>query len=226
MPKRAKTLETPQIEELLEVARITSSVPESAELRILLSFLGGLRAAEIANLPVAAMTTVQGYPAETINVVGKRRKSRTVPMHPRIREALHRFLRLYPEARYISVSRRTRKKPPQKMSANSVTTWFHRLYGLSGFEGCSSHSGRRTFATVLARTCGAHNRSLVDVQHLLGHAQLSTTQAYIEASDNVRALVESLGSSGSDVYIPPAHRGPRAHRAHRPTNLIERAVLQ
>lgn len=219
MPKRAKTLEKPQIEELLEVARITSSVPESAELRVLLSFFGGLRAAEIANLPVAAMTTVSGDVAYTIDVVGKRKKSRTIPMHPRIREALQRFMRRYPEARFVSVSRRTRKKPLQKMSANWVTTWFHRLYTLTGFEGCSSHSGRRTFATILARTCGAHNQSLVDVQRLLGHAQLTTTQAYVEASENVRALVESLGSS-HDTYIPPAHR-----RSHA-TDLMERGVLQ
>ena len=37
------------------------------------------------------------------------------------------------------------------MSAESITVWFHRLYGSLGMDGCSSHSGRRTFVTKAAR---------------------------------------------------------------------------
>ena len=37
------------------------------------------------------------------------------------------------------------------MSAESITVWFHRLYGGLGMDGCSSHSARRTFVTKAAR---------------------------------------------------------------------------
>ena len=37
------------------------------------------------------------------------------------------------------------------MSAESITVWFHRLYGSLGMDGCSSHSARRTFVTNAAR---------------------------------------------------------------------------
>lgn len=49
-----------------------------------------------------------------------------------------------------------------------------------GFDGCSSHSGRRTFITSAARTIGRFGGSLRDVQMLARHSSLGMTQAYIE----------------------------------------------
>ena len=37
------------------------------------------------------------------------------------------------------------------LSAQSITVWFHRLYRDLGMDGCSLHSGRRTFVTKAAR---------------------------------------------------------------------------
>ena len=60
-----------------------------------------------------------------------------------------------------------------------------------GFNGCSSHSGRRGFITNAARKIGTVGGSLRDVQLLAGHASLSTTQRYIEAhADAQRRIVE------------------------------------
>jgi integrase/recombinase XerD len=39
----------------------------------------------------------------------------------------------------------------EKFSANGIAVFFHRLYHALGFEGCSSHSGRRTFITNCLR---------------------------------------------------------------------------
>jgi integrase/recombinase XerD len=49
-----------------------------------------------------------------------------------------------------------------------------------GFDGCSSHSGRRTFITMAARNIGRFGGSLRDVQSLARHTSLGMTQRYIE----------------------------------------------
>ena len=58
-----------------------------------------------------------------------------------------------------------------------LATWYQVL----GFQGCSSHSGRRTFITNAAKQISTVGGSLRDIQALAGHASLSTTQRYIEA---------------------------------------------
>ena len=66
------------------------------------------------------------------------------------------------------------------LSAGAIAVWFHRLYGRLGLKGCSSHSGRRTFVTALAKSLASHGGSLRDVQQLAGQASLAMTQRYIE----------------------------------------------
>jgi hypothetical protein len=62
------------------------------------------------------------------------------------------------------------------MSAGAVQVWFHRLYNDLGFEGASSHSGRRTFVTRCAKNIVAAGGSLRDVQELEG-ARVSDNHA-------------------------------------------------
>jgi hypothetical protein len=52
------------------------------------------------------------------------------------------------------------------LSAASVQIWFHRYYRALGFKGASSHSGRRTFVTKVAKKIVEAGGSLKDVQEL------------------------------------------------------------
>jgi integrase len=78
------------------------------------------------------------------------------------------------------------------MTANAVAAWFKDLYTRRlGWSGYSSHCGRRTFATQAARKATLAGSSLRDVQDMLGHASLQTTQLYLEpSSDAKRRLVD------------------------------------
>jgi integrase/recombinase XerD len=66
---------------------------------------------------------------------------------------------------------------------------FARWYRELGFQGCSSHSGRRTFITNTARKISTVGGSLRDVQMLAGHTNLRTTQRYIEATPEAQNKV-------------------------------------
>ena len=79
------------------------------------------------------------------------------------------------------------------MTPNSIVNWFVSLFAELEFEGCSSHSGRRTFVTQAARLTHKAGGSLRDVQLLAGHRSIETTQAYIDGdSDAQRRLIGLL----------------------------------
>ena len=54
-----------------------------------------------------------------------------------------------------------------------------------GFIGCFSHSGRRTFITNLSKKISFIGGSLRDVQSLVGHKNLQTTQRYTEVDTGI-----------------------------------------
>jgi hypothetical protein len=57
-------------------------------------------------------------------------------------------------------------------------------------DGCSSHSGRRTFITNASRKITTVGGSLKDIQMLAGHSNLSTTSRYIQHdSDAMKKIV-------------------------------------
>jgi integrase/recombinase XerD len=77
-------------------------------------------------------------------------------------------------------------------SPQAIVNMFQRWYRHLGFVGCSSHSGRRTFITNAARKISTVGGSLKDVQELAGHANLRTTQRYIEPNPEAQVRVVGL----------------------------------
>ena len=79
------------------------------------------------------------------------------------------------------------------MSPVSIVNWFAKAYRAIGLQGCSSHSGRRTFITRAARLVHNAGASLRDVQLLAGHRSIQTTQRYIDGdTDAQRKLVAMI----------------------------------
>ena len=191
---RASVLDERAVARVVDCIVSQSRSPESDHLKLWLSVRGGLRAGEIAHLPVAAMLDARGRTAERFEVyASKTRSKRMLHMHPEIQIALERLLRRYPEATHAAFSI-SGAGEPRRQSASVVANWFHRLYRAAGLIGCSSHSGRRTFATQFARLAPLYGASTKDLQLALGHASLSSTECYLEPSDRVGQLVRALGS--------------------------------
>ena len=78
------------------------------------------------------------------------------------------------------------------LSVATVRLWFHRLYTSLKMDGCSSHSGRRTFITRAARRVSQVGGSLRDVQELAGHTSLAMTQRYIEGDTEAKRKLVAL----------------------------------
>lgn len=163
------------------------------QLIVLLSFKAGLRACEIAGLTWSMVLTPSGRVAASITVAGsiaKNGKGRRIPVHPELRAAL--------EALHRDVGKPTsgpvvESQKGSHMTPRSIVNWFAAIYDELGLEGCSSHSGRRTFITTAARLVSKTGGSLRDVQELAGHSALTTTERYIEGDrDAQRRLVRLL----------------------------------
>ena len=146
---------------------------------VLLSFKAGLRACEIAGLDWAMVTDAAGQIAAEIDIrrhIAKMGSARRIPCHKILKRALRRLHAEQGKRRHGPVCRSERGG---SLTAKSVVNWFADQYAELGFEGCSSHSGRRTMITYAARSISKAGGSLRDVQELAGHRSLTTTERYI-----------------------------------------------
>jgi integrase/recombinase XerD len=188
--KRAKILSPDHVEDLLVFARQTRH-PTRNQVLVLLSVKAGLRAGEIANLtwPMLAEPTGEiGTSLELQDCVAKKGSGRVIPLHPELHAALVKLARLT-VGLDGPVIRSERGGP---MTPISIVCWFAKAYRAIGLEGCSSHSGRRTFITRAARLVHKAGGSLRDVQLLAGHRSIQTTQRYIDGDTDAQRKLVSL----------------------------------
>ena len=164
--------------------------PERSRVIVLLSLKAGLRAAEIAQLEWPMVLDATGRVSDSIAIddrIAKKGSGRRIPMHSELRAALRSLLR-----RSNGEGAVVRSQRGGTMRPNSIVNWFVALYGELGFEGCSSHSGRRTFITLAARLTHRAGGSIRDVQLLAGHRSIDTTQRYIDGDSHAQRKLVSL----------------------------------
>jgi integrase/recombinase XerD len=190
--KQAKTLTRQQVRAALHRAR-RGRYPRRDRVMILLSVKAGLRAGEIAKLSWSMVLDADGRLGHRIELhdsAAKKRSGRTIPLHPELRRALLLLRRKTGEDDAVI---RSERGGSRGMRPSSVVNWFRQLYRELGLNGCSSHSGRRTFITNAARLVFKAGGSLRDVQQLVGHRSIEQTQAYIDGSARAkRRLIELI----------------------------------
>ena len=173
----------------------TTRYPHWDRVMFLLSMKAGLRAKEMAALTWAMVTDAAGQIAEAIHLQNRASKGktggRTIPLHPDLQAALMA----------LQTARGDMATPDRPilfsergggLSPATVRLWFHRLYTSLKMDGCSSHSGRRTFITRAARRVSQVGGSLRDVQELAGHTSLAMTQRYIEGDTEAKRKLVAL----------------------------------
>jgi integrase/recombinase XerC len=151
---------------------------------LLLLYGSGLRVSEATGLSGDILPL-----GATVRVIGKRKKTRIVPLLEQVKSAIEDYISLcpYPVARDQPLFRGARGGPLSPALVRRAVQGARGRLGLS--ERTTPHALRHSFATHLLAG-GADLRSL---QELLGHASLSSTQVYT-AVDTAMLLDEYLNA--------------------------------
>lgn len=178
--RQAKTLTAAQVQTVLRFLDETRH-PIRNRLILLLSVRAGLRAKEVAGLRWSMVTDADGNLTDMIRLTNDAAKGKSggaIPMAKDLRNAFQRWMEV---AVPINVGAPViTSERSQSTSAQAIVNLFAGWYRSLGFDGCSSHSGRRTFITNAARNIGRFGGSIRDVQALARHSSLAMTQRYIE----------------------------------------------
>lgn len=212
--KHAKVLDESQYARLMRALSTHSEDVAVDKAVLALSYKAGLRVQEIAGLewdrhildvdgniqkmpfdiPVPGSKKMQRQLFPTLYIssdIGKYGSERTLCMHNDVYKALQALLETRTEEQFVIPNRRKASQDLKKRAV-ALRVRINRLYEAMGLEGCTSHSGRRTFVTTAARKAYFAGASLKDVQVMAGHKQLSTTEAYIEVSATQASLIQLL----------------------------------
>ncbi|MBT3788739.1 MAG: site-specific integrase [Alphaproteobacteria bacterium] len=192
LQRQAKILSTTQQKAVLNHITETRS-PERNKAIFLLSFKAGLRAKEISGVKWLMVCDPEGNVADTIHledIVSKGCSGGAIPMNKELKAALEMLKSHEPER--LPTDTVIRSERSEQTSAQAIVNKFRDWYSALGYEGCSSHSGRRTFITRVARRISTVNGSARDVQKLARHSNLNTTMRYIDADPGAMRKVVAL----------------------------------
>lgn len=188
VPRRAPRALAPRAK--LRYLRAVEARPAARDRAIaLLPLYAGTRIAEIAALdvPDVQLSARKGG----LHLVGKGEKSRTVPVHHVLREALAAWLAERPSwpgdvgTGALFISRRG-----TRLSTDAIADVFTAITGAAGLDAeVTSHLLRHTFGTDLVRG----GVDLVTVAELMGHASHETTRP---SADDMHRAVDQLTVDG------------------------------
>ncbi len=168
---------------LIESKRLPVEEPDEKSLRdralVELLYGAGLRVGELTGLDVRDVDLHRG----DVRVSGKGGKERVVPLPEAAREALDRYLeqRRAPGllAQPLFTALRRRRDGPRRLGVRDVRRILHARARNAGVtDRVHPHRMRHSYATHLL-DMGADLR---EIQELLGHASLSTTEKYTAVS--------------------------------------------
>lgn len=155
-----KTTDFKEIEE--KIKKITN-IKDRLILKILL--YTGLRVSEVINIKLININLNKNL----ITIRGKGNKIRQVILHPEIINDLKYYLQEHSPKIYLFENKITQKNISARSIEKTVKKYFKELH---------PHIFRHTFATYYIEKGG----SLRNIQELLGHSSLKTTQIYLNVT--------------------------------------------
>ena len=194
--KQSKTLNKSQIQMVRTFLRSKRNGLRN-ETIFLLSVKSGLRSKEISLLSWKMVCKSDGTIDDYINLPNSSSKGnsgRIIPLHKDIKFNLQIMLMEHKGLFGFDINKsfivRTERTP--FTTSQSIVNMFQSWYGRLGLIGCSSHSGRRNFITETSKKISLVGGSLRDIQMMVGHSSLQTTQRYIEGDSESQKKVVDL----------------------------------
>lgn len=193
---QAKTLTSKELNLLLLYVATRKHAARDRAI-VLMTHWAGMRIGEVAATKIGDVLALDGTVKSEINLTAAQTKgkhARTVVLADKLRKELLMYLQQRFDTKHLMALAYTdnMKQPlfnTQKstgFTANTLCYTMHMLYKAAGIEG-SSHSGRRSFLTLLSSKAVP----LKVLMELAGHTQAQTTMRYISVTtDMKRAAVE------------------------------------
>ena len=155
---------------------------------LLLTHYAGMRVGEVAALRINDVLNSDNTIKDEVRLMPEQTKgkhARTVYLNERMRKEISQYLRVLRIKDTSKPLFYTQKQAG--FSANSLAQYFFYLYRACSLDGCSSHSGRRSFLTGLANK----GTAIHILKALAGHRSISTTASYLYSSPTqLKAAVE------------------------------------
>jgi integrase/recombinase XerD len=194
--KQSKVLTKPQIEMVSSYLRSKRNGLRN-ETIFLLSVKSGLRSKEISQLSWKEILNSDGEVGDVIHLTNQSSKGnsgRLIPLNKDVKKNLIEMLEIDRERHSFDPNNSfviyTERSP--STTSQTIVNMFQNWYRQLGLIGCSSHSGRRTFITETSKRISLVGGSLRDVQMMVGHKSLQTTQRYIEGDTDSQKKVVNL----------------------------------
>ena len=184
MSKQAKTLTATETRRVLDYVA-TRPHAERNRAMFLTMLYAALRVKECASLCYADVLDAEGKIKAEIYLSAeqtKGSKTGTVFVSDKLRKELQAYVKAVPYKELTDKLFYSQKRPQEGWSSNTLCQFFHHLFRNVGIAGASSHSPRRTAITNLADK-GVSVRVL---QSIARHANISTTQCYIDVNDAMK----------------------------------------
>ena len=166
-------------DDVVQLSLVCAAVEHQA--MVLLARLACLRLSELTMLPLSARRH------DTLTILGKGEKERLVYINDDLMHVLLQREREVAGARFYFPGRFGSHMHPQ--SVNKIIT---------RVTGCNPHSLRHAGATAAYNETG----DLREVQRMLGHASMATTQRYLHTDPERGRIVASATSFRSNVTSP------------------------
>ena len=178
---KAATLDQAQHKTMLEYLS-NSRHSERNTAIYLFTYRAGLRIGTVAGLRLNDVIDTSGKVKEVVNlhssIVKGGKNYAAYINHPELRQAIKEYISVRPSGRPIEALFVSQKG--NGFTSNSLSHLMLKLYGSAGFDGASSHSGRRSFATNIL--CSGVD--IVALKTLMNHSNISTTAEYVSHNEN------------------------------------------
>ena len=191
---QAKPLNPQEFQRVLDDIRRKSTDALRDIALLQMSYRAGLRAKEMAALKLSDVLDAKGEIKRSITlrrIATKGGKGGVAYLsHAELREALEAYIvlkrsKLSTEYENVFISRKSTPFSPSSMSR-----LFSHIYARAGFDGCTSHTGRRS----LCKNLNAQNVSVYNIQKIMRHSNIQTTiNHYLSVDEETLAnLVEEV----------------------------------
>ena len=176
---KANTLSETQFKKLIKLVSIGNNAERNTTI-LYFSYYLGLRAKELSNIKIK---DVQGKDILKLQAsYTKGNKHRDIPLSNKtIQKVITLYIQYLKNTKGMLFNENNTLFTSQKgsgFSPNSMVRLINNLYKDNGYDGYSSHSGRRSMITNLVNAGISINK----VKTLAGHSNIQTTMEYVDTN--------------------------------------------